>query len=320
MEKVSVIVPIHNTEKYLKRCLDSIIEQSYKELEIILVDDGSTDSSGHICDSYLNDPRVKVFHLENSGVSSARNVGLNNVTGNYILFVDSDDYIDIDLINDVMLCQSEHDTDIVIFNYRIQYESGFVDNTIELDEWFMDRETALKHLLVDDSFHSYLWNKFFAVHLFDGIVFDEKRNIMEDFLVLPLVFERASSVYILNKQLYTYNCTRNESLTKRLSAKSYYNICYANRIRYEMYKDRYSELKERLLLYRVSMGYAFLVNVDKRQCDEEMLKEYVMVIDFIKDNMYSILKCREISFKLKLECLMIKYCFPLLLFVRKGRF
>lgn len=96
MDKISVIIPVYNTEKYLKRCLDSIINQTFKNLEIIIVDDGSTDSSPQICDNYAeSDDRIRVIHKTNGGLSSARNAGIDIATGIYISFIDSDDYIDI---------------------------------------------------------------------------------------------------------------------------------------------------------------------------------------------------------------------------------
>lgn len=98
MDVISVIVPIYNTEKYLAKCLDSLINQTFQRLEIILIDDGSTDNSGQICDEYaVKDDRIKVIHKTNGGVSSARNAGLDVVTGSYIAFVDPDDYIDSDM-------------------------------------------------------------------------------------------------------------------------------------------------------------------------------------------------------------------------------
>ena len=97
--KISVIVPVYNVEKYLTKCVDSIMNQTYKDLEIILVDDGSTDNSGKICDEYVKkDKRFKVIHKKNGGLSDARNVGIKNSTGEYLSFIDSDDYIDNDMI------------------------------------------------------------------------------------------------------------------------------------------------------------------------------------------------------------------------------
>jgi hypothetical protein len=97
MAKVSVIVPVYNVEKYLKQCLDSIVDQTLEDLEIVLVDDGSVDSSGTICDEYAKkDTRIRVIHKENGGLSDARNAGLKYVTSPYVGFIDSDDYIDLD--------------------------------------------------------------------------------------------------------------------------------------------------------------------------------------------------------------------------------
>lgn len=115
---VSVIVPVYKVEKYLHRCIDSIINQTYKNLEIILVDDGSPDNCGKICDEYAEkDNRIKVIHKSNGGLSSARNAGLDVANGDYVYFVDSDDYIDTKLVEDNLNLAIEHDADMVCFNY-----------------------------------------------------------------------------------------------------------------------------------------------------------------------------------------------------------
>ncbi len=110
MYKLSVFVPVYNVELYLRRCLDSIINQTYKNLEIILVDDGSTDSSGIICDEYAKkDTRIKVLHKENGGVTSAKSVGVENATGDYITFVDGDDYIKLTAYETLLACANNAD-------------------------------------------------------------------------------------------------------------------------------------------------------------------------------------------------------------------
>ena len=115
---ISIIVPVYNVEKYLSKCIDSIINQTYKNIEIILIDDGSTDSSGAICDKYaLVDSRIHVLHIENSGVSNARNVGLNHATGDYIGFVDSDDYIEPNMYELLLEELIADDVDVVQCNH-----------------------------------------------------------------------------------------------------------------------------------------------------------------------------------------------------------
>ena len=117
MPKISVIVPVYNTEKYLHRCIDSILDQTFTDFELLLIDDGSTDSSGTICDEYAaKDSRVRVFHKENGGVSSARNMGLDNAYGEWITFVDSDDYL-IDQSGLTLLARTNIEADLIIFSY-----------------------------------------------------------------------------------------------------------------------------------------------------------------------------------------------------------
>ena len=118
MPKVSIIVPVYKAEKYLHRCVDSILAQTFTDWELLLIDDGSPDRSGDICDEYAKkDTRIRVFHKKNGGVSSARNLGLDNVQGEYVTFVDSDDWIDVNTLN-VCFSQIEtYDLDILQFSY-----------------------------------------------------------------------------------------------------------------------------------------------------------------------------------------------------------
>ena len=117
--KISVIVPVYNTEKYLKRCIDSILAQSYSDFELLLIDDGSTDASPAICDEYAtNDSRVRVFHKPNGGVSSARNLGLDNARGEWIAFVDSDDWIESEMLYLFISKAEKTDSDIVFCNHK----------------------------------------------------------------------------------------------------------------------------------------------------------------------------------------------------------
>ena len=127
---VSVIIPVYNVEKYLKQCVDSVIGQTYRDLEIILVDDGSTDHSGDMCDKYAEkDYRVKVIHKENGGASSARNIGIAVVSGEYVYMPDSDDYIDTYCIEKLLNCAMENNADLVFFNAY-----SFTDGSNELSK------------------------------------------------------------------------------------------------------------------------------------------------------------------------------------------
>ncbi|MDO4967209.1 MAG: glycosyltransferase family A protein [Candidatus Saccharibacteria bacterium] len=169
--KVSIIIPIYNKEKYLERCIKSVLAQSHSDLEIILVDDGSTDNSLEICKKYKKDKRTKIFHQENKGVSSARNVGLKNMTGERVIFIDADDYIEKGYIKKI----SEYDDDLVISGYIINN----IENTPEPQQnpsvnEILSRKNS-KYIVVP-------YDKLFKTNLIqeNGIKFDESMNFGED--------------------------------------------------------------------------------------------------------------------------------------------
>jgi glycosyltransferase involved in cell wall biosynthesis len=141
MDKISIITPVYNTQKYLRRCIESILLQSYSNIELLLIDDGSTDESGLICDEYATkDPRVKVFHTSNGGPSKARNLGLENVTGDYILFVDSDDWVDENFVSHYM-CDNYQAYDAIFGMWDIQTNKG-VYNPSMLDKPYIGDDFA----------------------------------------------------------------------------------------------------------------------------------------------------------------------------------
>ncbi|WP_322018790.1 glycosyltransferase [Clostridium butyricum] len=147
---ISIIVPIYNMQKYLRKCLDTLIKQTYDKLEIILVDDGSTDSSGVICDEYLlKDNRIKVIHKENAGVSDARNVGIAIAKGEYIGFVDPDDYIELNMYEKLLYLIKNNDCDIAICGYVIEDENGNSVKNLdkEIKNIILNSEKAMKLLI-----------------------------------------------------------------------------------------------------------------------------------------------------------------------------
>ena len=172
MVQISVIIPVYNAERYLSACLDSVIEQSYKNLDIILIDDGSTDNSGKICDEYsIKDKRIKVIHKKNEGVSVARNTGLDVATGKWISFVDSDDIIETDLYQNIISELEKNNPDLFIFNFYTNNEKNMLYSREEI---IQDREIInnIKEKIIYPAFdketpriYSFVWNTIFE----DGI-------------------------------------------------------------------------------------------------------------------------------------------------------
>ncbi len=188
---ISVIVPVYNVEKYLRPCVDSILAQTYQNLEIILINDGSTDKSGQICDEYATkDKRVRVIHQANQGVSVARNAGLEGAQGQYIGFVDGDDYIDPDMYQYLYNLVILHKVDIAVCNI---WQTVKGENKLRLpSDWptVMSGEQAIWSFM--NSF--YLVNKLFAAHLFKEHPFDPSITYCEDKLLLLPMFLQTSHI------------------------------------------------------------------------------------------------------------------------------
>lgn len=223
--KISVIVPVYNTLEYLERCVDSIRRQTYENLEIILVDDGSTDGTGALCDSLASrDRRIRVYHKENGGASSARNFGIWNAIGDYIGFVDSDDYIDEDMYQSLAKLALENDYSIVQISRDERDES---DNRLEdvcippQEIRFCDSETFMKELLLHQADCSFC-TKLVKRDLFHRRSFPVG-ELNEDFKLLTELLLLVDGVAILPKQGYHVIC-RSGSTTRRRSEDSFSRV------------------------------------------------------------------------------------------------
>lgn len=201
MNKISVIVPIYKTAAYLPECVDSLIAQTHENLEILLVDDGSPDESGTIADAYAaKDPRIKVFHKENGGVSSARNLGVRNATGEYIAFVDSDDAVDVRYFEKLASAAEEQQADIC---FAISAVLGQPPEEKTAAERCFTSADAVAHLLQGDLFGCGI-NKMYRAALWADYKLPEDIAANEDLLMNFDMFRRAERIVFLNEKLYQY--------------------------------------------------------------------------------------------------------------------
>lgn len=228
---ISVIVPVYKVEEYLRECLDSILAQTYTNLEIILVDDGSPDSCGIICDEYANrDYRIKVIHQQNGGLSAARNAGLDIATGEYIGFVDSDDYPELNMFEELYNNLKSNDADMSICGVK---KFGLESRAFFYGNKCVGRQDFLKMLLKEEV-TSYVWNKLYKRGLFDFIRFPE-RELFEDMKILHLIVENTTSVSFTDKSFYNYRIRQN-SITfdnKGLKAADYLSATHSRTERYK---------------------------------------------------------------------------------------
>lgn len=185
MDKLlSIIVPAYNVEKYLPRCLDSILAQTYKNIEVILIDDGSPDNSGAICDEYASgDNRIRVFHIENNGVSSARNLGLKEARGDYIGFVDSDDYIAPEMYEVLVKNLEEYNADISICGFSQEDINGQFHRYFKKDVTInLSTDEQIECLLENRYYRCSIWDRIFKKEVLNNVSFHKDIKIYEDML------------------------------------------------------------------------------------------------------------------------------------------
>lgn len=204
IKKISVIVPIYNVEKYLIKCIESILHQTYSGLEIILVNDGSTDGCGKICDEYKEkDSRIQVIHQKNAGLSEARNAGIDMATGDYVVCIDSDDYVDIDMFEYCVKGLESADADIVVCGTKIEFEDGTTKVKNNKSKEILSTREALIKLNSFSSFDMSVCNKIFKKEIVKGILFPAGKK-SEDYFVMFQYFNRANKVLVLPEAKYHY--------------------------------------------------------------------------------------------------------------------
>lgn len=211
---ISIIVPVYNMEQYLERCMNSIEKQTYTNLEIILVDDGSCDKSPQMCDDYARkDPRVKVVHKENGGLSDARNAGLAAATGAYIGFVDSDDWIEKDMYEKMYQACIEHGAQVAACRYAQVYREHTVQGGTDKVTAFSKEELLKIYIGGHDDYVIYnsVWSKLFARKLVEGVAFPKGRN-SEDIMYTTKAFCKADRGVYIDTCLYHYVLDREGSI------------------------------------------------------------------------------------------------------------
>lgn len=215
--ELSVVIPVYNVEKYLRRCLDSVLHQIGVTQEIILVDDGSTDTSGKICDEYAEKHlEVKSLHISNSGPATAKNVGYDHATGNYIAFIDSDDEIRPDMFSKMLQSGYQHDADIVCCNYIQINKNGTYEHTFHTGkEYVLNQDEAIKAILIKDKIYSQCWTKIYKKSMIDAnhIRNNDGLKTDEDFIYNIQAFACSKTVCIVDHPLYIYT-HRPQSLSK----------------------------------------------------------------------------------------------------------
>ncbi|MDR2623947.1 MAG: glycosyltransferase [Methanobrevibacter sp.] len=303
---ISIIVPVYNVEKYLKRCIDSILNQTFKDFELILVNDGSTDDSGKICDDYKEkDNRIKVIHKKNGGLSSARNAGIDVAQGGYYGFVDSDDYISYDMYECLYKLIYCNDADIAICSIYHCYSNG--QGRIKKNKSYsetnpktytFDKQEALKIVLQGKIFSMNVINRLYKRDLFKNIRFPEEIKFAEDVPFSFNIFKNVKKVVFYSSPKYFYMhrslslTTSNFNTDTKDVIKSYKSIL-------KITKEKFPNL---IVYSEFRYLWSYISIFDKMILSEkiEYPEEYSDVLSNIKKSMWKILKNPNFSLKRKL--------------------
>ena len=221
MIKVSIVIPVYNVEKYLERCLFSIVNQTYKEIEIILVNDGSKDNSGAICDQFVKkDSRAKVVHQENRGLSEARNTGLRNVTGDYVMFLDSDDWLEFDAIEFLLGQAISQNADMVVGGvFRTSNVVEHPKNT-PVSYLLTQEEYAKRYFKIESqTIEYYVWNKLYRRKVVEGIEFPSG-FFAEDVPTMFRYILNSQTIVVTDKIVYNY-FINTSGLTAKFTSKHF---------------------------------------------------------------------------------------------------
>ena len=287
--KVSIIIPIYKVERYIYKCVDSVLNQTHQNIEVILVDDGSPDTCPTICDEYaLKDSRVKVLHKENGGLSSARNLGLDNMTGEYVSFVDGDDYIEFDMIETMLDMLETGNGDVAICLEKRDNERFF--------------EGDIYKNILEDKIGSQVWRYLYSVELFRGIRFPLNRYV-EDIAILHKVLYRAKIVYV-PKRFYNYYYNNQESISNNPDPQKRYKNTVDRAIaflgRYEWMKDKDDigdDSKEIILHTSVRFCLATFCRYRNNKYSQDDID---CIYCFIKTNKKTIFRSKRFNFAEKM--------------------
>ena len=213
MIDVSVIIPVYNTEKYISACLDSILSQSKVSIEIIIIDDGSTDSSASICDKYAQKyDNIKTLHIENSGPATAKNKGIKLAQGNYIALTDSDDRMEPLMLHKMVNAGTRHNADIICCNYKQIDEKGNISHLNSTNkQYVLNHEEGLIHFFSKDKIYSQCWTKLYKRQMLNdnNIINDPGLRTDEDFIFNIRAFVHAKTTVIVDEPLYEYTHREN---------------------------------------------------------------------------------------------------------------
>ncbi len=305
---ISVIVPVYNVEKYLERCVKSIVAQTYKDLEILLIDDGSTDKSGKMCDDFQQtDSRIKAFHKQNGGLSDARNYGIEHSSGEFISFVDSDDYIDEKMLETLHRLIIENDADLAVCSAMDVFEGKEVTQVKEIKEFNLNKVESYKYMLRGDGIPS-ACNKLYKRQTVGDVRFPVGK-LYEDGFFTPQILKRVEKTAVTSKPMYYY-FRRADSITTKPFRKGDLDVIEA----YDKCVKQVKELCPEALPYaefRYRNAYFNVLDKMLMRDDCKEIPEYKQVVKYLKKHTAQIVKDPGFGKMRRIAAVALKFSVPL---------
>lgn len=305
---VSILIPVYNASTYLSQCLDSILNQSYRNIQIVIVDDGSTDDSFSICKGYTTkDQRIELYHKRNEGVAAARNDLLSHIQGDYFLFVDSDDWMESNMIEELLRIQGLTRADIVICGVQVNDKGNCKTSNLKPgDVTVLNQESAIEKFLYHKTMRGSLWNKLFKTSILGNVRFDSNVSYGEDALFCWGVLQRVATVVIIDTPLYHYRIN-DQSIShysfgqKKFSAHLVWQeICKDTKLRWSQFfaiAQARSCIEDTLLLR------------DAAHCRYNDMEVVTLLQESIKCTFPQLSKVNITSFKMRLYAFLSSRCY-----------
>lgn len=298
---ISIIVPVYNVEMYLEKCIESILGQTFENFELILVDDGSSDNSAIICDEYSKkDKRIKVIHKENGGLSSARNIGLDLAKGEYIGFVDSDDFISPNMFNELYNMIIKNNYDLAICNFLPVKQGELVFNTyIESNsvEEFEGSEILNQLYGPQNVQFVVAWNKLYKKELFNELRYEVGKLCEDEYIIHRILYKCKKVIY--SSEIMYYYTQRENSIMSTVSAKRIIDVSEALEDRINFFK----EMKCFSLYQKAVNTYVHFVILECRKASDSKIK--LVLSSSIRKWIYVMLKGNHFSLKEKLAIIVL---------------
>lgn len=297
---VSIIVPIYNAEKYLERCIDSLLGQTYEAIQIVLINDGSKDQSDRICKCYIEkDTRIKYIVKENAGVGAARNTGIEEADGDYICFVDADDYVEPQFIESLLSMYEQENAQLAICGFSEVHGEQLVNQT-KGDKVCMSQEEAMYRLMCEDSYKGYVWNKMFRKDIIQeyGLQFDTRIAIWEDVLFVFQYMCHISSIIYDPKPLYKYLynvVSASHENNHILGVEKAFSVIEAQKQIEKMIPATYESVRQQLSIRYIQSSLAVIRNIGylKQGKNTPYYKESLYVIKTNKKTGYRYLNKKD---------------------------